>query len=276
MTSASISTARRAAVVSVVKYGLPVPAARITTRPFSRWRTGRLARPRSGSGLPDVKSREAPDRDVLLQLGDVLRDQLLHRAARLAEVLLLEQAVVLEEILDLALDDAVDHLLGLAVLARLRLVDLALGDEHFVRHVLAADPARPEARDLQRQLLRQLAEVAALGDKVGFAVDLDEHAQLRGVVGGGRVEVGLDDALPGHAVSALGGLGDALLAEDGERLVEVPAGLLESVLAVHHPRARHLPELADELGPVHAHGHQRASSSSAPWPMNSSSGTVGR
>ena len=41
MTSAFISIARRAAAVSVVKYGLPVPAAKTTTRPFSRWRTAR-------------------------------------------------------------------------------------------------------------------------------------------------------------------------------------------------------------------------------------------
>src|SRR3989442_4739881 len=41
ITSASISTARSAAVVSVVKYGLPVPAARMTTLPFSRCRTAR-------------------------------------------------------------------------------------------------------------------------------------------------------------------------------------------------------------------------------------------
>ena len=33
--------ARSAAAVSVVKYGLPVPAAKITTRPFSRWRMAR-------------------------------------------------------------------------------------------------------------------------------------------------------------------------------------------------------------------------------------------
>ena len=39
--SASISTARSAAVVSVVKNGLPVPPAKITTRPFSRWRMAR-------------------------------------------------------------------------------------------------------------------------------------------------------------------------------------------------------------------------------------------
>ncbi len=40
-TSALISTARRAAVVSVVKNGLPVPAAKMTTRPFSRCRMAR-------------------------------------------------------------------------------------------------------------------------------------------------------------------------------------------------------------------------------------------
>ena len=33
--------ARSAAAVSVVKYGLPVPAAKMTTRPFSRWRMAR-------------------------------------------------------------------------------------------------------------------------------------------------------------------------------------------------------------------------------------------
>ena len=33
--------ARRLAAESVVKNGLPVPAAKITTRPFSRWRTAR-------------------------------------------------------------------------------------------------------------------------------------------------------------------------------------------------------------------------------------------
>src|SRR5262249_50590594 len=41
MAAAPISAARSAAVVSVVKYGLPVPAANTTTRPFSRWRMAR-------------------------------------------------------------------------------------------------------------------------------------------------------------------------------------------------------------------------------------------
>ena len=41
ITSARISRARSAAAVSVVKNGLPVPAAKITIRPFSRWRMAR-------------------------------------------------------------------------------------------------------------------------------------------------------------------------------------------------------------------------------------------
>ena len=41
MTSACSSAARSAAAVSVVKNGLPVPAAKITIRPFSRWRIAR-------------------------------------------------------------------------------------------------------------------------------------------------------------------------------------------------------------------------------------------
>ncbi len=41
MASQFISAARSAAAVSVVKKGLPVPAAKITTRPFSMWRMAR-------------------------------------------------------------------------------------------------------------------------------------------------------------------------------------------------------------------------------------------
>src|SRR3954469_18092713 len=39
--SAWISLARRAGALSVVKYGLPVPAAKMTARPFSSWRMAR-------------------------------------------------------------------------------------------------------------------------------------------------------------------------------------------------------------------------------------------
>ena len=55
--SASISSARSAAAVSVVKYGLPVPAAKITTRPFSRCRIAR--RRMYGSATSRTSSAES-------------------------------------------------------------------------------------------------------------------------------------------------------------------------------------------------------------------------
>src|SRR5918994_580790 len=51
--SAPISSARRAAAVSVVKNGLPVPAAKITTRSFSRCRIAQRAALRGEEALPE-------------------------------------------------------------------------------------------------------------------------------------------------------------------------------------------------------------------------------
>src|ERR1700730_13858351 len=111
------------------------------------------------SGLPDVKAREPANRDVLLKLGDVFLDQLLDGVRRLAEVRLLQQDVLLQESLHLALDDLRDDLLGLAILLGLGLVEIPLVNQDFVRDVLPRNPAGLIARNLQRKLLRQLAEV---------------------------------------------------------------------------------------------------------------------
>ena len=54
--SAPISSARSAAAVSVVKNGLPVPAAKMTTRPFSRCRIAR--RRMYGSATSETSSAE--------------------------------------------------------------------------------------------------------------------------------------------------------------------------------------------------------------------------
>src|SRR6476646_1101264 len=116
-------------------------------------------RMRSPSGLSDVKAREAPHRDVLLQLGDVLRNVLLNGQARLAEVGLLHEAALLEEVLHLAVDDLRDDLRRLPVLLRFRLVEVPLVDKHLVWDVLARNPARLISRHLKRELLGQLPEL---------------------------------------------------------------------------------------------------------------------
>src|SRR5260370_18497232 len=85
------------------------------------------------SGLPDVIASEAPDRDVFLEFRDVLGDVLLHGEARLAEVGLLQEAALLDEILDLALHDPLDDLLGFAVLQPLGLEDVLLASQAGAR-----------------------------------------------------------------------------------------------------------------------------------------------
>ena len=63
--------ARRAAAVSVVKKGLPVPAAKMTTRPFSRWRMAR--RGMNGSAISLTSRAEISRRVQPLFLQGVLQ-----------------------------------------------------------------------------------------------------------------------------------------------------------------------------------------------------------
>ena len=65
--SAPISSARSAAAVSVVKNGLPVPAAKITIRPFSRWRIARRRMYGSATSATVIADRHAGLRVVALE-----------------------------------------------------------------------------------------------------------------------------------------------------------------------------------------------------------------
>ena len=65
--SAPISSARSAAAVSVVKYGLPVPAAKMTMRPFSRWRTARRRMYGSATSCTSIADSTRVSRPVPLE-----------------------------------------------------------------------------------------------------------------------------------------------------------------------------------------------------------------
>jgi hypothetical protein len=75
-------------------------------------------------------------------------------------------------------------------------------------------------------------EVLGAGDEVRLAVDLGEHA-AGGVVG----EACGHEAFARGPARALGGLGDAALAEDRDGVVEVAVGFAQGGLAFHHARA---------------------------------------
>src|SRR3712207_4668433 len=96
------------------------------------------------SGLADLEPGELLDphaRLVEQRLDGLLR--LLHRR-------LLEQHDVLVEAVDPALDDARQHLLGLALLAGRRLGDAALVVEHVAGHLVAGGVARAGGGHLHR------------------------------------------------------------------------------------------------------------------------------
>ena len=71
-----------------------------------------------------------------------------------------------------------------------------------------------------------------LGEEVGLAIDLDQHAELAA-----RMNVGADRTFRCDAARALGRRGDAFLAQPYGGFFEVALTLGERLLAIHHARA---------------------------------------
>ena len=201
-------------------------------------------RPRAYS--PTGEAREAADDDVLAGLRRELGAQLLDRLAVVlvgVDVLLVEQHDLLDPLAQLALDDLRARMfsgLSAACCSKTRVsASLASSGTSSSRTYCVVG----ERGDVQRDVAGEGDEVLVVGDEVGVAVDLDEHADL--AVG---VDVGLDGALGGLAAGELADLVAHLDAQDLDGLVDVAAGLLQGLLAVHHPRAGLLAQGLDVLG----------------------------
>jgi len=109
--------------------------------------------------------------------------------------------------------------------------------EHRARHLLPRDVNWIRCGDLHGDVLHELLEVLGAGDKVGLAIDLDQHADLAA-----RVDIRMDQPILGLPMLLLGGVGQALLSQVLDRPLEVSLGRLEGRLAVHHTGSGHLPE----------------------------------
>src|SRR5579871_588865 len=221
-------------------------------------------------GLPQLEAGEATDRHVDPKSDDRLPHDVPDRPVALLDERLLEQADVLVEALDLPVDDALDHLLGLALLARLGRVDLALGRQLGLGHVLACDVARRGRRDLHRQVPHELLELGGLGDEVGLAVHLDQDADLAP-----GVDVRAHRAVGRRPRRLLRRLGEPALAKQPQRAVEVAAALPERLLAVEEAGAGALAQVLDELE-AHGCGASNApagGSTRAPAPLPAASGS---
>ena len=172
----------------------------------------------------------------------VLVDQVADVCARVAEGLLV-QARPAVPLLELALDD-----LGADVLRLL--LDGLVGEQLGLLGLEVRRPGcgsmvdvqRREAGDLDGEVADELLELLGARDEVGLAVDLDEHADAAA-----GVDVAGDEALAGVATGLLGRRGQAALAQQRDRLVEVAVRLGQRLLAVHEPGAGPLAQFLDQL-----------------------------
>src|SRR5262249_40162705 len=99
-------------------------------------------------------------------------------------------------------------------------------------------PLRVRRGDVHGDVTDELAELLGARHEVGFAIHLEEHADLSFAM-----DVGSDRAFFRRAAGLLRGRGDALLAKVLDGLFEVARGFHERLLAVHHAGAGFLPEL---------------------------------
>ena len=105
------------------------------------------------------------------------------------------------------------------VCCRLRAIDVLLLLEGFRSDIFLADEARIGGGDVHGDVVHQALEVVGASDEVALAVDLDQHADLAS-----GVDVAGHRAFAGGARRLLGGGGDALLAQNDDRALDVTFG----------------------------------------------------
>ena len=194
--------------------------------------------------LAEVVLDEAADGDLLADLRGSLLNELLNRLGSVLDVVLLEESLLVDHLVEAALDNLLADVLGLALKILHLHLDLLLGGNHGGVGVLGGHVLNIRAGgDLHGNVGDELLELVTARDKVSLAVDLDNHAEA-----GTTVDVGADGTLRGDAGGLLVGGGHALLAKPDDSLLHVAVALGERLLAVHHAGARLVAELLDSLG----------------------------
>src|SRR5690606_12263085 len=198
---------------------------------------GRRQRP-----FAQLVAGEAAEDDVLFQGGNRLHDEIAHLEIAVLDVRLLEQHDVGIPLVEAALHDALDDVVGLALGTGVLLEERLLRFDGILRDVADLQVLRVGEGDVQRQVVRQLLEDIGVGDEVSLAVELQHHADARA-----RVRVGLDAALVGLALGLLLRAGEALLHQVGLCLLKVTVELLQRLLAAENGCARLLAQLFHHL-----------------------------
>ncbi len=125
-------------------------------------------------------------------------------------------------------------------------------------HRLGVDGGRLVERDRQ-DAAHQSLKVVVARDEIRLGIHLDDHADE-------ILDRDADEAVGGHAAALLGRLCEALLAQPVDCGFDVPIGLGERVLAVHHARAGLLTQVFHEPSRDRSHRMSSLSSVSAAGP----------
>src|SRR5258708_11150768 len=198
--------------------------------------------------LADLEAGEARHHNVLFELGDGLVDELLDLLLVVLGPLLLHQAMLGKERIELALGDLVGYRL-LALVFGGGHGDVALALHDRLWHLLACDPSRSGSRDVDGELARQVLEDVVAGDEVRLAVELHQGRDLVVVV-----HVRAHGALRRGPPGALAGLGNTLLAQPILGLLDVPIGLLQRSPRIQDAGVGGITKLLDQGG--RDFGHQ--------------------
>src|ERR1700679_580032 len=128
--------------------------------------------------IAHLEPRKAAHAQVLTQLADLLRNQVLDGEGLVLDERLVEQANFFVKLAHLAFHNLLDHRRRLPGGRSLRTVNVLLPLQILVGHILPADVPGIGRRDVHGDILEQLLEVLRARYKIALAVDFNQHADL--------------------------------------------------------------------------------------------------
>ena len=191
--------------------------------------------------FPDRVAGKAPNDDVLADLGDLRRDQLLDRLVGILDEALFEQTDGAVKFVEFSFHDLRGHVFWFAF--HLLGINRALGFNRGGRDFIATDIERLRGGDVECDVFHKRTEAIVFRDEIGLAVYLDEDADFAL-----QMNVGGDDTFFGGAGGFLARARNTLGTQQRFGLVEIAPGLGEGPFAIHKARVGFPAELLDELG----------------------------